>query len=110
MPNPRKRKGQSFEQKLVKMFEALGWRARRQPYSGALQDFPHDLQVEHPVIGALIVEAKHYAKPPSTFNKWLGQGDMLVVKGDYQEPFVYMSWSVFESLMKVQEEKNAKPE
>ena len=40
-----KRKGNRVEYKIVKLFEKEGYRARRQPMSGAILGLPHDVVV-----------------------------------------------------------------
>ena len=56
MSNTSKRKGTRVENKIVKLFENIGIKARRQPMSGSLQDFPHDVKVE--LLGGLHIEVK----------------------------------------------------
>ena len=55
MSNTSKEKDR-VENKIVKLFENLGIKARRQPMSGSLQDFPHDVKVE--LLGGLHIEVK----------------------------------------------------
>ena len=43
MSSKSKIKGTRVERKIVKLFQDLCIQARRQPLSGALQDFPHDV-------------------------------------------------------------------
>ena len=45
MSSKAKRKGTRVENEIVKLFQAEGFNARRQPLSGAIQAFPHDVQV-----------------------------------------------------------------
>lgn len=53
MPNQRKNLGRSLEHKVVEEAKARGLKARRQPLSGILADFPNDAEV-----GDRLVEAK----------------------------------------------------
>ena len=91
-----KAKGQRLEKKVTKLFEAMGWRARRQPGSGVYQGFEHDNAVEHPLHGPAIIECKKRAKPLLVIRRWLGHADMLVVEEDYErDPLIVMRMSVF---------------
>lgn len=99
-PQSKKAKGTRLERWVVKQFEAIGIRARRQPLSGALSDFPHDCYADIPGFGPAIIEAKSWKHGWRTGDRALGQGDMLVIKRDYGSPCVYMSWSVFEAMVK----------
>ena len=48
-----KRKGNRVEYKIVKRFEKEGYRARRQPMSGAILGLPHDVIVKIEGLGEL---------------------------------------------------------
>ena len=41
-----KKKGNRVEYKIVKLFEKEGYKARRQPMSGAILGLPHDVVVK----------------------------------------------------------------
>ena len=47
MSSKAKVKGTRVENEIVKLFQAEGFNARRQPLSGAIQAFPHDVQVSN---------------------------------------------------------------
>jgi Holliday junction resolvase len=87
-----KRKGYRVERVIVKAFEKFGVMARRQPLSGALQDFPHDVHVDIPVVGPMTVEvkARGNGKGFVQLDKWRGQANMLVLVQDREAPMVYM--------------------
>lgn len=53
MPNQRKNLGRSLENRVVERAVAKGLKARRQPLSGILKDFPRDVELEN-----LLVECK----------------------------------------------------
>lgn len=99
-PSGRKRKGSKLERDIVKLFEAHGLKARRQPLSGALQDFPHDVQVEVPGYGRLIIEAKSWKHGWRTGDAAMGKAELLVMKRDYGEPMVYLSLATFAAIIK----------
>ena len=93
-----KRKGYRVENELVKYLVKKGIDAKRQPLSGALSDFPHDIQINNP---RLIVEVKA-RKSGSGFKtilNWMGKADVLVMKQDYDEPIVAMTMGVFIDLV-----------
>lgn len=99
-----KAKGRTFENQIVKWFEEMGLRARRQPLSGALADFPHDVDVMLPDGGRLIVEAKKRAKLPATFDRWLGKAGVLIMAQNHAKPAdwrVYMTGREFEALVRL---------
>ena len=53
MSNPRKTLGTALENRVVKRARAQGLKAHRQPLSGVLKEFPHDVVVED-----LLIECK----------------------------------------------------
>ena len=90
----RKPKGRQLEDRVVKLFERMGWRARRQPGSGRFFGMSHDNVVEHPNRGPAIIECKKRNGGLVTFDKWLGQADMLVIERDYErDPLIIMRFS-----------------
>ena len=46
MTSAAKRKGTRVENKIVNMFQSMDIGAKRQPLSGALRDYPHDVAVD----------------------------------------------------------------
>ena len=99
MANPAKRKGTRVENKIKKLFLELGINTRRQPMSGAIVGFPHDVWAD--VMGGLSIEckARKGGKGFVTMEKWQGSADLLVLVSDYQEPRVQMRWRKFKELM-----------
>ena len=99
MGNRAKRKGTRVENKIKKLFLDLGIPTRRQPMSGAIVGFPHDVYAD--VMGGLSIEckARKGAKGFVTMEKWQGSADLLVIVSDYQEPRVKMRWRKFKELM-----------
>ncbi len=93
-PRSAKAKGTKLEKWVVAQLESLGIRARRQPGSGIYQDFPHDCHFELPD-GSMIVEAKSWKFGWRTGDNAMGKADMLVIKRDFGEPCVYMTWRTF---------------
>lgn len=108
MSNPNKSKGSRLETRVVKMAEAHGLSARRQPGSGIYADFPNDVTIEN-----LLIEAKcgytrfagkgvEKSKKISVDLEWIikvstnaekGQFDegLLVIRPDgVQEPYVFV--------------------
>ena len=99
MANPAKRKGTRVENKIKKLFLDLGIKTRRQPGSGAILDFPHDVYED--IMGGLSIEckARKGGKGFVTMEKWQGSADLLVLVSDYQEPRVQMRWRKFKELI-----------
>ncbi len=95
----RKQKGTKLERDIVKLLQSHGLDARRQPLSGALQEFPHDVQVTMPSGRRLIIEAKAWKDGWRTGDKAMGQADMLVMKRNFGDPMVYLSLAVFVELL-----------
>lgn len=81
-------KGGRREREAVKLLEKFGWRARRQPYSGAKQDWPHDLQarIELPdgTSHDLNVEVKARANGGgfTQLERWKADADVLMLRRD----------------------------
>jgi len=101
-----KHKGIKVENKVVKMFNDLGIQARRQPYSGAKQDFPHDVQVN--MLGGLNIEVKARSNGEGfkTMERWQGGADLLVLVADNEQPRVQMRWDVFRQMLEILRESN----
>ena len=87
-----KRKGSRVEREIVKLLEGAQLRARRQPLSGALQDFPHDVSADTR-LGTLIfeVKARREGSGFQTLDRWKGKADVLVLKRNNAEPMAYLS-------------------
>lgn len=98
MTSSAKRKGTRVENKIVKMFQAMDINARRQPLSGAIRDFPHDVAVD--LIGGLVCEVKARKNGGgfATIKKWKGSADLLILVEDYEQPGVYMDWALWKEI------------
>lgn len=93
-----KAKGTRLEKWVEQELQSIGLLARRQPGSGIYSGFPHDVSFR---IGEdeYIVECKARKEPPKTLERWRGQAHVLVIKHDYHEPSVYMTWKMFRELV-----------
>ena len=95
-----KRKGTRVENEIVKLFIKEGFKARRQPLSGAIQDFPHDVRVADLFGGTTIeVKARKSGEGFTQLDKWKGSADLLILKRDFKEPMVYMSWNLYKEYL-----------
>jgi hypothetical protein len=95
-----KRKGTRVENEIVKLFQAEGFNARRQPLSGAIQAFPHDVQVSDLFEGTNIeVKARKNGEGFAQLDKWKGSADLLVLKRDFSSPMVYLDWDLFKEFL-----------
>ena len=93
-----KRKGYRVENELVKYLIKKGIDAKRQPLSGALSDFPHDIQINNPRL-VVEVKARKSGSGFKTILNWMGKADVLVMKQDYDDPIVAMPMGVFVDLI-----------
>jgi len=95
-----KRKGTRVENEIVKLFQAEGFKARRQPLSGAIQDFPHDVQISDLFDGTNIeVKARKNGEGFAQLDKWKGSADLLILKKDFSNPMVYLDWNLFKEFL-----------
>ena len=98
MTNKAKIKGSRVERLCVAAFEALGISARKQPLSGALPDYPHDVSVKinnkH-----YIIEVKARKGEQKTLERWRGEADILLYKADRLEFMCWMPLSVLGELI-----------
>ena len=100
MSSKAKRKGTRVENEIVKLFQAEGFKARRQPLSGAIQDFPHDVQVSDLFGGTNIeVKARKSGEGFTQLDKWKGSADLLILKKDFSNPMVYLDWNLFKEFL-----------
>ena len=100
MSSSHKRKGTRVENEIVKLFQAEGFNAKRQPLSGALIDFPHDVQVKDLYEGTNIeVKARKSGEGFTQLDKWKGSADLLILKRDFQKPMVYLTWDFFKEFL-----------
>ncbi len=106
-----KRKGTRVENEIVKLFEKEGFKARRQPLSGAIQDFPHDVRVADLFGGTTIeVKARKTGEGFTQLDKWKGSADLLILKRDFKEPMVYLSWSLYKEYLNEYKENRSSSE
>jgi|TARA_R110002020_G_scaffold427617_1_gene637029 hypothetical protein len=98
MTSAAKRKGTRVENKIVNMFQSMDIGAKRQPLSGALRDFPHDVAVD--LLGGIYceVKARKGGKGFATIKKWKGSADLLILVEDYDQPGVYMDWVLWKEI------------
>ena len=94
-----KRKGSAFERKIVKLLGHWGWKARRQPLSGALVSFPHDVACETPQGRPLICELKKWKHGWRTGDNAKGKADLLIIERDYGEPMAYLPLALLADLV-----------
>ena len=100
MSSKAKRKGTRVENEIVKLFQAEGFNARRQPLSGAIQDFPHDVQISDLFDGTNIeVKARKNGEGFAQLDKWKGSADLLILKKDFSNPMVYLDWNLFKEFL-----------
>ena len=74
MSRKSKQKGYRTEYNLVKYFIKKGLSAKRQPLSGALVDFPHDIQMTNPD-EIMEVKGRQKGKGWKRVKKWDGRED-----------------------------------
>ena len=96
MSSKAKVKGTRVENESVKLFQAEGYNARRQPLSGAIQAFPHDVQVTDLFDGNNVeVKARKNGEGFTQLDKWKGSADLLILKKDRTSPMICMDWEQF---------------
>jgi len=84
MPNRSKQKGGRFEREIVHYAETLGLKAHKIPLSGAVPNYPGDIN-----IAGRLCECKKRHKPIAFLEKNLKPGiDALIIGGDYSRPLV----------------------
>lgn len=99
MTHPSKRKGSGFELEVVKALQELGLAAVKVPLSGAVPDFPGD--IECPVRGTdRTLECKRRRRAFGTLYSLMGSAFALVVRDDRTEPLVVLRLSDFAELAK----------
>jgi len=94
MTNKSKRKGYRIENNLVKLLKKKGLSARRQPMSGALQDFPHDIQINNPSIN-VEVKGRKGGVGFKTLKRWKQGADALFLHEDFGETLVCINLNLF---------------
>ena len=100
-----KAKGTRLEVAVTAMLNDVpGVTARRQPGSGIYSAFPHD--VEAVINGKrYIIECKQRKEGFKQLNGWIGAADLLVLRVDRGEPYVYMTMNAFQSIVGEQDDE-----
>ena len=98
-----KQKGYRTENNLVHYFRDRGLNAKRQPLSGALKDFPHDIAIRNPDC-ILEVKARANGAGFKTLHKWIGIADAIVLKEDREDCLVAVKIDYFIKLLKQSQE------
>ena len=102
MPRSQKAKGSRVEREIVKLFTECGFQAGRQPLSGALQQFPHDVYVNNLLGGTTVeVKARKDGQGFTQLEKWKGTAELLILKRNNATPFVCVDWKYFKELLDV---------
>ena len=98
MSRKSKQKGYRTEYNLVKYFNKKGLSAKRQPLSGALIDFPHDIQIKNPDL-IIEVKARKNGAGFKTLKNWMGSANALVMHEDNADSLVAVKLSYFVDLL-----------
>ncbi len=104
MSASQRRKGKRVELDIVNRHRALGIHARRTaPLQSSLQNGAADVDL-YPWgedAGAIVAEVKGDQQLiPKRLITALGENDLLFLKPDRQEPYVFMPWALYERLIK----------
>ena len=86
------RNGSYHENWWVSLFYRWGWKARRQPLSGILKDFPNDIEIQIKDM-SIICESKYSANGFALISSYLGKGDvdLLLLKEKNSNAYVCFS-------------------
>lgn len=97
-----KAKGYRVEAKLVKEFVKNGIKARRQPMSGAIADFPYDIEIRQEPWHKLSVEVKARKDGAGfkTLEKWKAGADLLCLHKDHGTTMVCLDLPLFIDILK----------
>jgi hypothetical protein len=93
-----KRKGYRVEAKLVKELNKGGIECRRQPMSGAIQDFPHDIEIREPRM-TIEVKARANGEGFKTLERWKGGADILALHKDHGTTLMCLDINLFIELL-----------
>lgn len=106
-----KRKGTRGEREVIKLHAAVpDMLVRRQPLSGAIIDFPHDVYCHHPSIGGFEAEVKFWKEGWRTGDKARGKAAVLFIRPNFGDWSVYMSANFYLGLLKTIAEQAAEIE
>ena len=96
-------KGARVERDIVNRHKALGVHAERVPISGAsTYTHPYDVDVYpfglcfEPMVAEVKAEQRAI---PKTIIKQLGEADLLFMKPDRQDPYVFMPWATWARIL-----------
>ena len=98
MPNTSKNKGSRVERELVIKHKREGIPCLRVPLSGG-GSIPGDLLVGSQQEYRCEVKARKGGAGFATLDKWLSGNDFLILKKDFSEPFVAMTWQMYVELL-----------
>tara|TARA_X000001382_G_scaffold108763_1_gene84714 strand:- start:442 stop:924 length:483 start_codon:yes stop_codon:yes gene_type:complete len=89
-------KGTRIENEIVALYKKEGYDAYRQPMSGAIVGFPHDVIVKDLHEGTNIeVKARKNGEGFTQLERWKGNSDILILKRDRTSPMVVMDWELY---------------
>lgn len=106
-----KKKGSRVELEIVKALNEIeGVYARKMPLSGAIKGLSGDIAIfkskkaadnfdQAEMIARLEVKARKNGEGFALLEKWLGENDVLVLKQNYREPFVFMTLANYLELL-----------
>ena len=89
-----KRKGYRIENQLVNKIKSYGIECRRQPMSGAIPDFPFDIQIQEPRM-SIEVKARANGEGFKTLEKWKGSADLLCLHRNNADTMVLLNFNLF---------------
>ena len=96
MSSKAKIKGTRVENEIVKLYQKEGYRARRQPMSGAISAFPHDVFIDDLHEGTNAeVKARKNGEGFKQLESWKGKADLLILKRNNKSPMVVMDWELY---------------
>ena len=96
MSSKAKIKGTRVENEIVKLYKKEGYKARRQPMSGAISAFPHDVFIDDLHEGTNAeVKARKNGEGFKQLEDWKGKADLLILKRNNKSPMVVMDWELY---------------
>lgn len=98
-----KRKGYRVENQIVNQIKAYGIQARRQPMSGAIPDFPYDIEIRKEPFHKLSVEVKARANGEGfkTLERWKDNADLLCLHRDRADTLVCLNLELFLDILSI---------
>ena len=108
MGKMQRNKGSRVEREMVELLRKHKIQSEKVPLSGAMQGFPGDINVYASDLH-LVCEVKSRAKSLwKTLVNWLSGSDILILKANRQDPYVFMPMRVFIELVKSNQSLNVK--